>query len=420
MLFWTLGFLERAAQLEAETGASPGRPPCFLIDWTDERILFHRSHVSSRPSNAWNSFFEQPGRAGFDGAARSDGATDAAPEPGGDLQREGEAARLLPASLLAERLEVGWEADRGDVSISCAFGAPAFSKLGQFRGADEGPVSSGTHGGEAAPSAFDGAAPATETPGTSALRGGRLDAATADAGRAATRRWVRVRRRVQARVERTAAELGLGDYGLGGASGWLAVHVRRTDKLEQCAANGVAEDSLSAQVRAFCAGLRCTGVLLCSDDKSLKSSLAASLRAAGLRTALVDVPLSTTLQPAHLDASLDARANAEDVLVEALLMARYCTGLLSTWSNVSVATVFFSPQGYSHAMFGDAPPAPAPREMAPASPRDQGQLAEGGSRRQVGVCSHRSGQGQGDSCTGRSWAAGCWRGARRGKHRDKD
>jgi len=67
------------------------------------------------------------------------------------VQCEGEAGRLLPAGMLEERLEVGCDGvdgrrdvsgefsrDVSDVSISCAFGAPAFAKLGQFRGADEG------------------------------------------------------------------------------------------------------------------------------------------------------------------------------------------------------------------------------------------------------------------------------------------
>merc|ERR1712060_232368 len=56
-----------------------------------------------------------------------------------------------------------------------------------------------------------------------------------------------------------------------------------------------------------------------------------------------------------------------DVLVEALLMAR-CGALLSTYSNVSVAAVYFSSPGYRHFMFGDVPPSKPREESSIAAP----------------------------------------------------
>ena len=44
-----------------------------------------------------------------------------------------------------------------------------------------------------------------------------------------------------------------------------------------------------------------------------------------------------------MDPAVDARRNAQDVLVEALVMARGCGALLSTWSHVSAAVVYFAP-----------------------------------------------------------------------------
>jgi len=66
-----------------------------------------------------------------------------------------------------------------------------------------------------------------------------------------------------------------------------------------------------------------------------------------------------------MDDAIDARQNAEDVVVEALMMAR-CAGLLSTWSHVSVAVVYFSLADYPFFMFGDTPPPALPRQRSRA------------------------------------------------------
>ena len=121
---------------------------------------------------------------------------------------------------------------------------------------------------------------------------------------------------------------------------------------------------LEAEVRSFCSSLGCGGVLLCTDDPDLKEQLRERLEAGGLRVASHDALLSSKKNtPSHKDISLDRRLNAEDVLVEALLMSR-CHALLSTWSNVSVAAVYFAPPGYAHFLFGDAPPPRSPSRVS--------------------------------------------------------
>jgi len=54
-LFWAVGFLEHESR-----GANGLTPDVLLVDWTDERLLFHKSFQKKMPPNAWNSFFEPP------------------------------------------------------------------------------------------------------------------------------------------------------------------------------------------------------------------------------------------------------------------------------------------------------------------------------------------------------------------------
>ena len=362
VLFWALGFLEA----EAKAAAATGRPVHLLIDWTDERILFHRSGSRALP-NAWNSFFEQPGRAGS--------------------EEEAEAARLPDAAALEAALCGGGGGGGGGMAcdVSVAYGEPFFSKMGSFRGADEC---------------------AEPCEGGGGLRGGRLDEGSAEAGRLAVLRWVRLRPRLRRRVEAARDELGLGD-----GRGWLAVHVRRTDKLQQCASNGLDVARCSIDVAAHCSSLGCGGAFVCSDDARLKAALGRSLAAAGLRVAALSVELSAAGKPAHLDPALDARANAEDCLVESVLMGRHCTALLSTWSNVSVGAVFFSPTGYEHRMFGDAPPPRLPRRVG-AGAGAGGAAAGVGGRARCGAVRHG---GAGATAMGSTcWGSTGWR-VRRGR-----
>lgn len=297
LTFWALGFLE------TEHCARPAAR--LLIDWTDDRILFHAASTSRSqtvPANCWSSFFEQP------------------------LTQPTAATPRQP----------------GRLSVVTRFGPPWFHKLGRFRGADEG-------GDE-----------------QDAGKGGRLDAATADEGRAAFGRWLRVRRHVAER----AAAAAESTFGKDGESlRWLAVHIRRTDKLAQCKGNHIGKSSLVAQALAFCTALGCGGIFLCSDDAAYKQAVASALvSVGGVRVATHAALLSSRKKPSHKDSRLDRRLNAEDCLIETLLMGQHCMALLSTWSNVSVAAVYLSPPGYRHFLFGDAPPrtTSAPR-VAPAA-----------------------------------------------------
>jgi hypothetical protein len=161
-------------------------------------------------------------------------------------------------------------------------------------------------------------------------------------------------------------------------SGWLGVHVRRSDKLVQCPQNDLALEDLLAQIRGYCVALGCSCVFLCSCDRQLKVTLSAKLESGGLRCAsLDDAALSScaTLPP-HMDDAVDARRNAEDCLVEVLVLSR-CAALLSTWSHVSVAAVYFAPDGFRHFMFGEPPPAPAVRPpLLPPPPKEPSRGAD--------------------------------------------
>lgn len=326
MLFWALGFLE--AEARGGPGALHGGAPTHcLIDWTDERSCFHPSNNPKSPKNAWLSLFEPPPALGSSAAV--------AP---------------LDAAALADAAS----GNRLRVSVRYGKSSGAFRKLGELVGAD----------------AID----------DKAMRGGRLDDATAAIGRAAVARWIVVRPALQQRANKLQermmglAPTSIGD--LGSASGpraplskWLGVHVRRSDKLVQCPQNDLALEDLLAQIRGYCIALGCSCVFLCSCDRQLKVSLSAKLEGEGLRCAsLDDAALSScaTLPP-HMDDAVDARRNAEDCLVEVLVLSR-CAALLSTWSHVSVAAVYFAPDGFRHFMFGEPPPAPTARQQLSPPP----------------------------------------------------
>lgn len=305
MLFWAVGFVQTEAAAVA-SGAST-TTHC-LIDWTDERLCYNPPSRASAPANAWLSLFEQPpplshGHAPLDAAALETASTE------------------------------------GQLVLSVCYGLPgAFGKLGELRGAD--------------PSANDG----------TTLRGGRLRPEDIHAGRNAFAKWVTV----LPPIERRAAKLQSAQLeAVLPMREWLGVHVRRSDKLVQCPENAMAEDAVAAEIRAFAVGLGCGGVFLCSCDAIFKRGVARQLEARGLLVAVLDeatLPASPD-RPPHMDASLDARRNAQDCLVEVLVLSR-CAALLSTWSHVSVAAVYFAPDGYPHMMFGDLPPTQPQRQLS--------------------------------------------------------
>ena len=342
----TAGFFEHESRGGAAATLFDGQPPThLLVDWTDERLCFHPSFRAASPPNAWLSLFEQPPRvatarnspgrpiAGTAAADNDDAnAADAADAADADASRR---ASLLDAAALKDA-DAG-----GGVRVSVCYGRPRyFGKLGDLIGAD--PIDNGE----------------------GSMRGGRLDEATAAAGRAAVAKWLVVRPPIERRAARLQAEALCARLPM---SEWLAVHVRMSDKLVQCPQNRIAPVELTRQIETFCTALGCGGVFLCSCDAQLKRTLSAALTSGGLYCASLaeaTLPASSELPP-HMDAAIDARRNAEDCLVEVLVMSR-CRGLLCTWSHVSVAAVYFSPPGYPFYMFGDAPPATATPMAAPA------------------------------------------------------
>lgn len=134
---------------------------------------------------------------------------------------------------------------------------------------------------------------------------------------------------------------------------WLAAHIRRTDKLLQSPGNRHANDRLLDDIIELAARAGHGGVLLCTDDADLKQWLVGQLRAQGLAVAAYEAQLSDSGLPCHKDHNLDRYRTAEDVLVETLAMAWHCEALISTWSNVSTAVVFFAKEDFEHHMFGD-------------------------------------------------------------------
>ena len=175
-----------------------------------------------------------------------------------------------------------------------------------------------------------------------------MDASTVVEGRQAFERWLVVKPAI---VARAAAAFEANCTARLPADKWLAVHVRQTDRMYGEAWHFDSR-TLVAQIVERAAGLRCGGALVASDDAEMKAAIVAQLRAHGaLQVATFDALLSATPgMAAHKDPNLERWRNAEDCLVEVLMMAK-CAGIVCTLSNVSVAAVFFAPRGYRHYLF---------------------------------------------------------------------
>jgi len=146
---------------------------------------------------------------------------------------------------------------------------------------------------------------------------------------------------------------------LGGHSRWLAVHIRRTDKTVEAPVNfALTHDKLVARIIAQCKVWHCDGVFLCSDDATLKQQLTMRIMGVPLTpngsTKLIVSTYPSSLSSwgtaTHFDAGLDSYKKTEDVVMECLLMSQ-CHGLLSTFSNISVAAVFLSGDDYPYTYF---------------------------------------------------------------------
>lgn len=193
---------------------------------------------------------------------------------------------------------------------------------------------------------------------------GTIDPELASKGRALCNRWLVMLDEFRAKVEQHLAHF------LNGGLRWLAVHIRRGDKgLEAMANIELTEKQILSRITAQCAAWHCDGVFLCSDDPELKERLSQMLRvSAGPRGvalrvtsyfATLSAKATRAKQGSHFDESLDKYQKAEDVMVEAMLMARAFHGLLCTFSNVSAFVVYFSPEGYPYQTFWEpCPPRP--------------------------------------------------------------
>ncbi|CAJ1402448.1 unnamed protein product [Effrenium voratum] len=166
-------------------------------------------------------------------------------------------------------------------------------------------------------------------------------------GRALCRRNIVLRPRFQEKLESAMEHLPEGRR--------LAVHIRRSDKASEAAANfELTDEGLLERILAQCVVWQMDGVFLCTDDAALKQRLTESLKQCGLLVSTYDATLPADASKAvHFDKSLDSYKKAEDVVMEVLLMARGCRGLLSTYSNVSAAVVYLSPDSFTYTTFWD-------------------------------------------------------------------
>eukprot|EP00913_Durusdinium_trenchii_P022220 g20879.t1 len=126
-------------------------------------------------------------------------------------------------------------------------------------------------------------------------------------GRALCRRNIALQPRFQEKLEKTMASILT-------PGKRLAVHIRRSDKVVEAAANfELSDEKLLQRIVAQCSAWQMDGVFLCSDDASLKKRLTRALDAAGLHVSTYDATLpSEASQAAHFDKSLDSYKKAED------------------------------------------------------------------------------------------------------------
>lgn len=183
---------------------------------------------------------------------------------------------------------------------------------------------------------------------------GSIPPKQAASGRALCKRNLVLCQRFEKKLASAASQL------LSGGHRWLAVHVRRSDKACEAQANfDLTDMDIVMRIEAQCLAWRCDAVFFCTDDAALKTRLQALISTACsqvIRTVQVfpaDLPRDSKQAP-HSDKSMDAYKKAEDVMLEAMLMARGCHGLLSTYSNVSASVVYLSPEGFPYTTFWDA------------------------------------------------------------------
>jgi hypothetical protein len=139
-----------------------------------------------------------------------------------------------------------------------------------------------------------------------------------------------------------------------GGQKYLAIHVRLTDKSSEASQNFELklEDMVQHTKQAALDFGDCQGVFLCTDDQWLKNDLADALQQEGFDVCRYPSLLSDAKGKAtHFDRTVDARTKTSDIWHEVVLMARFCHGLVSTFSNVSTMTVYLAPHEYPHRDF---------------------------------------------------------------------
>mmetsp|Transcript_119910 Transcript_119910/g.208198 ORF Transcript_119910/g.208198 Transcript_119910/m.208198 type:complete len:521 (-) Transcript_119910:242-1804(-) len=171
-------------------------------------------------------------------------------------------------------------------------------------------------------------------------------------GRALCKRWIHLRPEFEVKLRELEHEL------LGQGMRWLAVHIRRGDKAVEAASNfALTDEAIISRIVLQCMVWHMDGVFLCSDDQKLKTRIEeqlsqyASPTGAPLACSSYAATLTKDAQCTHMDRSLDGFKKAEDIATEAFLMAKCCHGLISTFSNVSAAVVYLSPEGYPYTTF---------------------------------------------------------------------
>ena len=130
---------------------------------------------------------------------------------------------------------------------------------------------------------------------------------------------------------------------------YLAVHVRLTVKWCEAKLNFelTLEDMVAAVVQAAKDFGDCWGIFLCSDDKDVKRYLGQAMLEHGFEV----VGMTNSGLGLHFDRDLNKHTKTLDIWTETVLMARFCHGLVSTFSNVSSAVVYLSPYQYPHRDF---------------------------------------------------------------------
>ncbi|CAE6918665.1 unnamed protein product [Symbiodinium sp. CCMP2592] len=178
---------------------------------------------------------------------------------------------------------------------------------------------------------------------------GSIPAHQAAQGRALCKRNIVLRPKFQQKLQTVIDSLPFGRL--------LAVHIRRSDKGCEAKANfELSDDRLLQRILQQCQAWGMNGIFLCTDDASLKQRLTNALERTGLSVSMYDSTLPTDgTKAVHFDKTVDAYKKAEDVVMEALLMAKGCHGLLSTYSNVSAAVVYLSHDKYPYTTFWDPP-----------------------------------------------------------------